>query len=411
MIINPVAAAAAVAARAFTGFMPVARPSNYAANGPPPEPPEPFYDDHEPFPTNQYYSDNMDNVMEENMHEQARELDDFMDNRYENMQHVQDAEILSKEQTIKPQNSGRRSRPPPLPDTNNPFVLLGLHPGANFDDARRAYKEMAKLYHPDVVLGPDASADERQASNWDFARINTAFDILKRKENEEVLEYSVFVDGEHEKRYAVVPDEESRRRDPHSINFDRIRDMTEYRKRHPKEKLWHEEDHYEYQRRHQNHNGFEHVDDANNGYGSYSRGKWWDGGGFGHISSNEQRWGKRLEDRGEGEHGDDFGISPDQNQGWNERNAFDHETYHSTGNNNGNYDYEYQPRNDGQSYANAETKQGYPYKDTVWNERQNFNDAVASDYETGTTVGGGFDYDPREKWWRADDPTFGDFAP
>lgn len=335
------------------------------------------------------------------MHDQAREFEDFMAQKsLIDTQNPIDAEILSKEQTTTTQDPTGKKPPPPLPDTNDPLILLGLDPGASFDDVRRAYKRMAKLYHPDVVVGPDASADERREASWDFARVNAAFDILKRKEEEEVLEYTVYVDGQRETRRVVVS-EESRRRDPTYINYDRIREMAEFRERHPQERMWYEMDH-DYESRY---NGFE-VGES--GYDSYSRGKWWKDRraferdhGFGHITSNEKRWDERHTFAGESdgyssERG--FGFIPSQERWWNEGPGFDFEAP-PTG-------YGYHSRNS-QRFDDEIMKQGY-HKDRLWNEGPIYEEAG---YDQP------IDYDPqeyyplKEKWWQVDDPTIGDFAP
>lgn len=73
---------------------------------------------------------------------------------------------------------------PPLPDTRSPYRLLGLPPGAAPDDVRAAYRRLARAYHPDATVGADASEEERRAASWDFARVNSAYDILKRAEDE-----------------------------------------------------------------------------------------------------------------------------------------------------------------------------------------------------------------------------------
>ena len=158
----------------------------------------------------------------------------------------------------------QKFKPPPLPQTNNPFVLLGLSPSANFDAVKRAYKNLVKLYHPDVAVGPDATSDERKQASWDFARINAAYDILKRRENEDVFEYEIYVDGKQETR-KVSLDKDQRRKDAHYIDYDRIREVAEYRRRYPKKKMWYEEEH-EYQPKT---NGFE----TNESFCSNE--KWW----------------------------------------------------------------------------------------------------------------------------------------
>ena len=133
---------------------------------------------------------------------------------------------------------------PPLPDTNNPFILLGLNVAASFDAVKRAYKERVKVYHPDKLIGPDASPEERKRANWDFARINSAYDILKRRENEDRFEYEMFVDGAKVTRSVSMDKDQGRyRRDAHHIDYDRIRQVAEYRRTHPKKKMWYEEEH------------------------------------------------------------------------------------------------------------------------------------------------------------------------
>ena len=131
-------------------------------------------------------------------------------------------------------------RPPPLPNTDDPLTLLGfdrLFP-PTWEQTRRRYKEMVKLYHPDVVVAPDATAEERKAASWDFARINSAFDILKRRDVEEVIEYNVYVDGDKVTQRVDVS-EEGQRNDPYRINYDRIREVTQYRQRNPRKKVCH----------------------------------------------------------------------------------------------------------------------------------------------------------------------------
>ncbi len=43
-----------------------------------------------------------------------------------------------------------------VPDSDDPFELLGLEPSAKPDDIRAAYRQLAKLYHPDINPGKDA---------------------------------------------------------------------------------------------------------------------------------------------------------------------------------------------------------------------------------------------------------------
>ncbi|KAL7538316.1 hypothetical protein ACHAWF_006049 [Thalassiosira exigua] len=143
--------------------------------------------------------------------------------------------------------AGARLPPPPLPDTDDPRTLLGLGldvgrgEETTFEDVRRAYREMVRVYHPDAAVGPDASSDDRVRANRDFARINAAFEILKGRETAQTYEYSVYVDGEKVTRTVVVS-EETRLRDPHRVDYDRIAAMAEHRRRRPKARAWYEED-------------------------------------------------------------------------------------------------------------------------------------------------------------------------
>ncbi|KAL7550435.1 hypothetical protein ACHAWF_016007 [Thalassiosira exigua] len=66
-------------------------------------------------------------------------------------------------------------KPPPLPATDDPHTLLGFDPLSPPQDLRlvqRAYRDLARRYHPDAAVGPDATAEERHRANSDFARIN-----------------------------------------------------------------------------------------------------------------------------------------------------------------------------------------------------------------------------------------------
>ena len=116
------------------------------------------------------------------MHDKTGELEDVVAIQ---LTAVLEADIANEaSRTQQERRPADPRRPPPLPDTNHPSTLLGLGPGASFDDVRRAYRDLARRYHPDVVAGPDASPSERRGASRDFARVNAAFDILKRGEEE-----------------------------------------------------------------------------------------------------------------------------------------------------------------------------------------------------------------------------------
>jgi hypothetical protein len=144
-----------------------------------------------------------------------------------------------------------KPRLPQLPMTNNPYALLGLdwlHPPSDFATVHKAYKLMAKQYHPDLVLHSDATPEEHHEVNMNFARINEAYERLKAKQDEEILEYVIYVDGRKVKRHVTIKSE-SYYKDPTRPNYDRIIAMSRYRERYPRKKLWFERGH-SYQPRH-----------------------------------------------------------------------------------------------------------------------------------------------------------------
>ena len=49
------------------------------------------------------------------------------------------------------------------------YNILGLKPGADADELRKAFREKAKLYHPDLNADPDAHED--------FIRVHTAYEM------------------------------------------------------------------------------------------------------------------------------------------------------------------------------------------------------------------------------------------
>ena len=141
----------------------------------------------------------------------------------------------------------RHSRPPPLTQSQNPHTILGfdwLSPPTDFRVIHNAYKRLAKHYHPDVAVGPDATPQEREAASLNFARINEAYEKLKQRKDEEVLEMTVMVNG---RKYTqrVTTSDEIRRNNPNRIQYERI---LEYQKRFPATK--HFSDQYNHEPRH-----------------------------------------------------------------------------------------------------------------------------------------------------------------
>lgn len=86
-----------------------------------------------------------------------------------------------------------------LPDTTDPFAILNLKKGeVNLAVIKRAYRQMAKICHPDKRMYINSSLKQRQVANEEFARVNAAYAFLTGKS--QTLDFSgETVVGKHEK--------------------------------------------------------------------------------------------------------------------------------------------------------------------------------------------------------------------
>lgn len=92
-----------------------------------------------------------------------------------------------------------------LPDTSDPLIILNLeHLNSNqsnsnsnhlksksksdipLSEIKKAYRRMALKYHPDARTGTDATDEERQMANDDFAKINAAYAFLTGKSKDKL---------------------------------------------------------------------------------------------------------------------------------------------------------------------------------------------------------------------------------
>lgn len=97
------------------------------------------------------------------------------------------------------------------PTDNDTYEILGLEPGASWDEIRAAYRRLAKKHHPDKNLGDPAS-------EWFFKQVNRAYECLRdthrvRNEAEGPRSTRRGPDGERD-REQTEPQEQARPNDP-----------------------------------------------------------------------------------------------------------------------------------------------------------------------------------------------------
>ncbi|KAL9182541.1 hypothetical protein ACHAXT_013193 [Thalassiosira profunda] len=143
------------------------------------------------------------------------------------------------------------AKPPPLTASDDPHTLLGLDrlsPPKDFAVVQRAYRTMARTYHPDVAVGPDASPEERERANFDFARINEAYEDLKARKDEESFEVVImggnFAQGKRDKRVQYKTSEKIRQSNPNRVNYDRIVELQ--KRKNLKGRSWRDPGEYDY---------------------------------------------------------------------------------------------------------------------------------------------------------------------
>ncbi|MBP8960648.1 DnaJ domain-containing protein [Patescibacteria group bacterium] len=70
-----------------------------------------------------------------------------------------------------------------MSETKNYYNILGLSKGASQDEIKRAYKKLAKEYHPDVVAEADKATAEKR-----FKEINEAYQVLSDPQKKEMYD-------------------------------------------------------------------------------------------------------------------------------------------------------------------------------------------------------------------------------
>ena len=66
-----------------------------------------------------------------------------------------------------------------IKDTDSAYKILEIEPSASNDELKKAYRELAKKYHPDKVshLGDDV----KKAAEEKFTKLNAAYEAVKQE--------------------------------------------------------------------------------------------------------------------------------------------------------------------------------------------------------------------------------------
>ena len=66
-----------------------------------------------------------------------------------------------------------------IKETDSAYKILGIEPTATDDEVKRAYREMAKKNHPDLVS--NLGEEVRQAAEKKFQEVNAAYEAIKKQ--------------------------------------------------------------------------------------------------------------------------------------------------------------------------------------------------------------------------------------
>ncbi len=150
---------------------------------------------------------------------------------------ITDVGAFSAQPSERPPPGAQRphaAKPPPLPNANDSYTLLGLDrlaPPKDFAVVHRAYRALARTYHPDAAVGPDATPEERERAGADFARIGEAYEDLKSQKDEEKIEVMIiggsFTQGKRGQRVRYKTSEKIPEQNPNQMNYDRILELRD----------------------------------------------------------------------------------------------------------------------------------------------------------------------------------------
>ena len=66
-----------------------------------------------------------------------------------------------------------------IKETDSAYKILGVDPSATDEEVKRAYREMAKKNHPDLVS--NLGEEVRKAAEKKFQEINAAYEAIKKQ--------------------------------------------------------------------------------------------------------------------------------------------------------------------------------------------------------------------------------------